>query len=277
MLSCLGQSLALDKTEHVHFVVGMTIELKPPSGTDSITNIQWRHKEDIAAEWSNGDAAPEVYRNFKDRTDLNTVSGVLTIRDMTEAEAGVYSVEINNSRLDVKYEVKSVEKLTKKPDVWFKPGLDENLLDAVCLGNVDKAGPVTFWWNTVEDRSFVQLGQKIVLMKNDTTQRWETISCKMVNVGGEKESEPKPNPFFPEASNSALGAIAIVPIVIIAGLIGVVIWKKDEIMKHFGRGGSAPVTPGGGENGSRNPEKGSGEETTELTSNTPNSTENGNP
>uniref|UniRef100_A0A8C6SES8 Ig-like domain-containing protein n=1 Tax=Neogobius melanostomus TaxID=47308 RepID=A0A8C6SES8_9GOBI len=184
ILICVGRNVDGAEPKPVYFVVGKNVTLRPPSGSQTIdTGVIWRHYEDFAAEWSKGDLAVEYYRDFKGRTVLDTNTGVMVIRDMTERLAGVYSVEINNRRLeDDKYVLKSVKE--PSPEIELE-----------CEWNVtEKAGPVEYWWKT--DQSWVKRDKTIVVTNNETTQRVETFSCKISNIAGEAESKPWPNPFY---------------------------------------------------------------------------------
>lgn len=254
LFACVGYSVAA-AIEYIYFLEGKSVTLKPPSGSATpMTSVTWRHYEDLAAEWSQGDPTFESYRNFKGRTILNTANGYLEINNMTEQEAGTYSVEINNLRLEDRYVVTKVEK-PPVPNVWIKPaGEQADQREAVCQGNEGKAGPVTYWWDVAEDGSWVRLDERILVQNNETTRRKETFSCKIVSPVAEEQSQPEPNPFYPKATgNSALGALAIIPILILIG-VGVGIWKKDEIKKFFSaeatvdaargtNGGTSPVPP----------------------------------
>uniref|UniRef100_A0A8C6SEK4 Ig-like domain-containing protein n=1 Tax=Neogobius melanostomus TaxID=47308 RepID=A0A8C6SEK4_9GOBI len=178
ILICVGRNVDGAEPKPVYFVVGKNVTLRPPSGSQTIdTDVIWWHYEDFA-----------YYRDFKDRTVLDTDTGVMVIRNMLEQLAGVYSVEINNRRLeDDKYVLKSVKE-PPPPNVWPKPkttgGPSE--IELECEWNVtEKAGPVEYWWNT--DRSWVKRDKTIVVTNNETTQRVETFSCKISNMAGEAE------------------------------------------------------------------------------------------
>lgn len=234
LFACFGYNVAAAKTENIYFLGGTSVTLRPPSGSASpITSVTWRHNEDLAAEWSQGEPTFEPYRNFKNRTNLNTANGYLEISKMTDDEAGTYSVEINNLRLEDRYVVERVEK-PPVPNVWIKPTVDQaaDRKEAVCQGDVTKAGPVTYWWDVAEDGSWVRLDERIFVQDNETTRLKKTFSCKIVSPVAEEQSKPEPNPFYPEPKGNlgALGALAIIPILILAGLG---IWKRDDIKKKF--------------------------------------------
>ncbi|XP_072293395.1 uncharacterized protein [Eucyclogobius newberryi] len=178
-----------------YFVVGKVIELRPPPGTTNITGILWKHNDNLAAEWAENDPDVEYYGSFNGRAVLTPTTGLLVIKPATEADGGVYTVQINNRVLDDKYEFASVQEVPT-PRVWVKPGEAEEERTLSCEGDVSKAGPVTFWWDITEDRSWVMLDRRITLKKNETTERMEWVSCKMANPAGEKESERHENPFF---------------------------------------------------------------------------------
>lgn len=221
---CCGCNLVRAENKDAFFALGKTLVMAPDTSSITITGIEWRHGNDIAAEWSQG-GTPEYYRNFKDRTTLDSTTGVLTISDMTQAEAGTYSVEINSKLLGVTYTARAVDEI-KKVEVWVKPKGDDRELD--CNSDVTNAGPVTYFWNN--GSSWFQAGQKLDIKTNETIQGIKTFSCKISNPVGEKESEPVANPFYKEPSNPALGALAIIPILGVV-VVAVVAWQKGWFEK----------------------------------------------
>lgn len=244
---CFGRNFAQVQPKYVYFLIGKDLELRPPSGISKhITGVQWRHNDNIVAEWAEGDAKVDTYGDFTGRADLDTATGILLIRNMTIAEAGDYTIEINNNRLDVKYVVKSIKEVPE-PNVWVKPKNEVgNLRECVCDGNVEGAEPVTYWWNTGPDRSWVESGKKIVINNTETTRLIETYSCKIKNPVSEKESKPEKNPFYHKAANnSALGALALIPILIIVLGGGLGYWKRAVIMKKCNCAGGEGATRNG--------------------------------
>lgn len=226
VLLCFGLNFVRAKTEDAYFVLGKTLVLGPP-GTYTIDGVEWRHNDDIAAEWSKGGSV-EYYRNFKGRTVLDTETGVLTISSMTKDELGVYTLEINSKRLDVQYTAKAIEEI-KHVDLWVRPKGD--LRELSCNGNVTKAGPVTYWWDIFGNGTWFQWEQKLDIENNETTQRVKTFSCKIRNPVGEMKSEPRVNPFYKDPNTSGLGALAVIPIVILVAVGLVIAYKKGFLKK----------------------------------------------
>lgn len=224
---CFG----LTSAQIQYISLGGKLELRPPPGSATdITGVQWRHGDNIAAEWQKGDTAVDTYNNFKTRAALNTTTGYLTVSDMTREEAGEYSLVLNNNHLPQKYKVEVI-KAVPVPNVWVQPTKDRYELS--CEGDVKGAGPVTYFWNLGKDRSWVEMAMKVEVKKNETTHM-ESFSCKIKNPVSEKESKPEANPFYPKSEGSSgLEALAIIPIVALIVLIGVGYWKKDPIKKRL--------------------------------------------
>lgn len=236
-LLCFGHNFAWAATEEAYFGLGKSLELKPP-GTYTISSVEWRHNDDIAAEWTGPGAAEEYYRNFKGRAVLDKGTGVLKLSNMTEAEAGEYSVEINGKRLDVQFLVKSVGEI-QKVDLWVKPKDGQRELD--CSTNLTNVGPVTYSWDTFGNGSWFESGRKLVLQNNETTQAVKTFSCKIRNPVGEKESEQVDNPFYKEPpNNAAYAALVLIPI---AGGAAFFAYKKRKYLLEKIGLGPKEVTP----------------------------------
>uniref|UniRef100_A0A3B3ZXJ1 Ig-like domain-containing protein n=1 Tax=Periophthalmus magnuspinnatus TaxID=409849 RepID=A0A3B3ZXJ1_9GOBI len=189
IVSCFGLHFALAQGGKKYFKVGNDIELRPP-GTDKITQVLWKHNENLVAEWSK-DSEVDYYSTFKGRTHLDTNTGVLVISSTTENDGGTYKVEINDRLLDVEYEVALIQEVPK-PTVWVKPGVTDEERTLDCGGEVSKAAPVEYFWDIGPNENepwvmFVE--RKITWKNNETTQMIQKLSCKMKNPLGEKSSD----------------------------------------------------------------------------------------
>lgn len=233
-LLCFGQSLVWATTENVYFVVNKTLELRPPPNM-TINIIVWRDSKGLVAEWRKGDATVAIYQDYKDRATMNTATGYLEIKNMTQKDAVQFTVEINDVLLDNKYVATAIEEVPK-PSVWARP--DGDNLKLTCDGDVDKAGPVTYRWNLKEDAEWVELKKIVTIQKNETTQKLKTFSCKMKNLVGEKESDPDDNPWFkpPEQETGNAGAIAalVLFLLLVVGCAIAAFIKRDAIKAKCG-------------------------------------------
>uniref|UniRef100_A0A3B4TN21 Ig-like domain-containing protein n=1 Tax=Seriola dumerili TaxID=41447 RepID=A0A3B4TN21_SERDU len=162
--------------------VGGTLSLSPPF-SEVITSILWKHDGNLVVEWVRNEM--DYYGKFVGVATLNTTTGRLEIKNMSEDYAGLYTVEINNQVQSQSYNV-SVIKEVPRPDVAFKPlacspALDNCIL--TCGGDTSEAGPVTYSWRE-GDGGWIQ-GEKDKSIKNDDeTKRVKTFSCQMKNPLG---------------------------------------------------------------------------------------------
>ena len=61
-----------------------------------ISSIIWKHNKDKAAEWFEGDDAPNYYIKFKSVATLDTQTWTLNISNLQTHFSGKYSAEVNN-------------------------------------------------------------------------------------------------------------------------------------------------------------------------------------
>ncbi|XP_038588741.1 uncharacterized protein LOC119913396 [Micropterus salmoides] len=190
LATLLVSVLAEDK----YIAVGGNLELRPQPSA-AITNILWKHNNNLLAEWVEGAIHLTYYSTFKDRTTLNTTTGRLEIKNMGEADAGLYLVEINSHAQSPSYDVKVIKEVPK-PEVVLRPvscNGDSEACTLSCDGDTGGAEPVTYSWKEGAG-DWKESGQDMKINKTQTDV--ETFSCKIKNPVSEKESEPKNNLFF---------------------------------------------------------------------------------
>uniref|UniRef100_A0A669E427 Ig-like domain-containing protein n=1 Tax=Oreochromis niloticus TaxID=8128 RepID=A0A669E427_ORENI len=186
------------QTVEKYFRVGDTLQLSPHSVSGAITSIVWKYDKMLLAEWVKGSIDLTYYSKFKGRTTLNTDTGVLEIRDMTAAETGLYSVEINTQVQSQVYKIVEIEDVPQpEVKVTLLCNSTSESCKLVCEGDVNKAGPLEYFWKK-DDGEWEQSGQKMEVLNNEETQRVKTFSCRMKNLVSESDSEPIDNPLYQE-------------------------------------------------------------------------------
>uniref|UniRef100_A0A669DPZ7 Ig-like domain-containing protein n=1 Tax=Oreochromis niloticus TaxID=8128 RepID=A0A669DPZ7_ORENI len=181
-----------------YFEDGDTLQLSPQPVSEKITSIVWYCDEYLLAEWVKDLIELRDHISFKGRTNLNTDTGVLEIRDMTAADSGVYSVEINNQVQSQVYKIVEIEDVPQpEVKVTLLCNSTSESCKLVCEGDVNKAGPLEYFWKK-DDGEWEQSGQKMEVLNNEETQRVKTFSCRMKNLVSESDSEPIDNPLYQE-------------------------------------------------------------------------------
>ncbi|XP_038587735.1 lymphocyte function-associated antigen 3-like [Micropterus salmoides] len=223
--------------EDKYFAVGGNLELRPQPSA-AITNILWKHNNNLLAEWVQGAINLTYYSTFKGRTTLDTTTGRLEIKKMVEADAGQYVVEINSHVQSPSYNVKVIKEVPK-PEVVLRPvscNGDSEECTLSCDGDTAGAEPVTYSWK--EGAGDWKESEKDMKITRSSKNQVETFSCKMKNPVSEKESDPLGNPFYSAAAeSSSAGTIAIsvifALIIIIAIAVVFVLIKKGVIPKFW--------------------------------------------
>lgn len=60
-----------------------------------ITSVIWKHDQDKAAEWFEGDEEPTYFGIFKSTAALDIKTGALTISNLEPDFSGKYSAQVN--------------------------------------------------------------------------------------------------------------------------------------------------------------------------------------
>ncbi|XP_042288465.1 T-cell surface antigen CD2-like [Thunnus maccoyii] len=227
--------------EDAFFGEGGELRLRP-SFSKEITSIQWKHNNDLVAEWVKDIVVLQDYGDFKNRTTLNIITGDLEIRNMSRDDNGVYSVEINNNVQPERYNAKLIGRVPK-PAVLVGPLTctdKSQQCTLTCDGYITGAEPVTFSWKNGKEEW--KDGKKVRDITNDeTTQRVEMFSCRMKNPISEEKSKPKDNPFYridpvwnpvPAVVGGVVGGLVLIALVVLGVRKREVIGKRIEAWRN---------------------------------------------
>ncbi|GLD73781.1 uncharacterized protein AKAME5_002510600 [Lates japonicus] len=216
----------------VYFVVGGTLVLRPYVSAH-VTSILWKHEDNLVAKWINAELA--YYCTFKSRTTLDP-TGCLVIKNMSRADNGLYTVEINNHVQGRGYKAIEIDEV---PQPVVSPlgcycAVEKCML--ACYGNTTKAEPVTYSWRT-GDGAWMEWKQELNIGSNEAMQSVKTFICRIKNPVSEKESEPYINPLLQRLTDSGLGVKVLGPVMrslAILALLGTVtyfLWQKQGIVR----------------------------------------------
>nr|XP_020515623.1 uncharacterized protein LOC110004421 isoform X4 [Labrus bergylta] len=222
--------------ETVYGAEGDDIVLTPPlqSPSPSITSIQWKHGEDMVAEWY------EVYgtetyclTKFKGRCKLNRLTGALTITGLTKTDSGSCKPEINNKYLDSTHLI--VISRVPKPSVSESCNTEMTACNLTCEGNTIESEPVDCKW--LLDEAVGPSGKVLTITKEMKEQSYR---CVFVNPVGNKTSDIMTNPLL-KAENVHLvrirWLIAAAGVLLFFSVLGVaayLIYKRRTARGSYG-------------------------------------------
>ncbi|KAK9541283.1 hypothetical protein VZT92_001340 [Zoarces viviparus] len=225
-------SLAVTEDKFVKEGDTLTLDVSPPY-PEPIKNILWKFNGDLLAEWIKDLVDVEFYRSFKARSTLDTKNGRLVVDRMSQADRGVYSVEINSNLQSVSYTVKVI-KSVPQPEAVLKPLIcthESKECSVSCDGDTTGAEPITYSWKTgAKDWKPLEKSIGINEIKNAYDKNF---TCRMTNPVSEKVSGTISNPFYqrdqPEPG-SALGIVlgVIFSILALVVVVGVWMWKVEK-------------------------------------------------
>ncbi|KAJ8003846.1 hypothetical protein DPEC_G00152640 [Dallia pectoralis] len=152
-----------------------------------ITGIVWKQVKDKeltnkVVDWDES-LGLAVYGTFKGRATLDRVTGVLSIKDVSEKDNGEYLMEIN-SKIVKKYTL-SVINVVPNPQITYSCNPDKTTCTLTCEGNTTDAEPVTYNWIKGE----VALETSAKQLTVTKTEGSETnYKCNLTNPVSEKFS-----------------------------------------------------------------------------------------
>ncbi|XP_065808258.1 papilin isoform X15 [Labrus bergylta] len=223
--------------ETVYGAEGGDIVLMPPlqSPSPPITSIQWKHGEDIVAEWY------EVYgtetyclTKFKGRCKLNLLTGALTITGLTKTDSGICKPEINNKYLDSTHLI--VISRVPKPSVSKSCNTEMTACNLTCEGNTIESESVDCKW--LLDDAEGPSGKVLTITKEMKEQSYR---CVFVNPVGNKTSDIMTNPLLKENVNLVSWLTAAAAAVGVLGLIGLTAYLINKCRTARGSYGFVPT------------------------------------
>ncbi|XP_035848362.1 uncharacterized protein LOC116056412 [Sander lucioperca] len=225
LLAALNSALARDKVTPKYFTDGGELTLGVRTPPETFNNILWKLHGNLVAEWVK-DKVLAYYRTFISRTALDLTTGRLVIKDVTEADMGVYSVEVNNKV--ERYNAVWI-KVLPQPEIWIRPLTCSHHSDSCtlsCKAATTDAGPVTYSWKK-GDGEWEESGKDLNITKNGTLDV-ETFTCRIQNPVSDRDSKPENNPLLekePGDSGVWVFVTAIIVVLAAAALFTLFVWS----------------------------------------------------
>uniref|UniRef100_A0A8C9Z4I3 Ig-like domain-containing protein n=1 Tax=Sander lucioperca TaxID=283035 RepID=A0A8C9Z4I3_SANLU len=192
LLAALNSALAQNTPKYFTDGGELTLDLRPRP-PEPLGDVLWKINVPLT-----------YYRNFKGRTTLDITTGRLVINNMTKADMGVYSAEVNRKVQNERYNAVLIQEVPQ-PEVEPRPLTCSPASDSCTLSCeaaiTEPAGPVTYSWKE-GDGEWKGSGKDLNITKNGTLDV-ETFTCRIQNPVSERDSEPKRNPLLGEGPGSS--------------------------------------------------------------------------
>uniref|UniRef100_A0A8D0D5X5 Ig-like domain-containing protein n=1 Tax=Sander lucioperca TaxID=283035 RepID=A0A8D0D5X5_SANLU len=194
LLAALNSALAQDTPKYFTDGGELTLDLRPRP-PEPLGDVLWKIDGNLLAEWVKDIVPVTYYRNFIGRTTLDITTGRLVIKDMTEAEKGVYSAEVNRKVQNEHYNAVLIQEVPQ-PEVEPRPLTCSPASDSCTLSCeaaiTEPAGPVTYSWKE-GDGEWKESGKDLNITKSGTLDV-ETFTCRIQNPVSDRDSKPQKKP-----------------------------------------------------------------------------------
>lgn len=171
------------------------------------------------AEWVESAVQLTYYKLFEGRTTLNIDDGRLEINKSSPADAGIFTLEVNDN-VPLRFKAQLIDELLKL-EVWVRPlacNHEAISCSLSCDGDTSRAGPVTYSWK-LGDKDWVKLGKNVTIKNNETMHGIVDFSCRATNPVSERASNSIPNPFYEEDTSGTSNQLPVDTIIISCGAI----------------------------------------------------------
>ncbi|XP_041637820.1 lymphocyte function-associated antigen 3-like [Cheilinus undulatus] len=200
----------------VYMAIGGDAVLRPPPMDLPIKNIEWKHNEDIAADWHGNEF--ECFGQFKGRCEVNSDTGALTIKGLNLNDSGIYTPEING-RVPYKIELSVITRIAK-PSVKSSCNNEKTYCLLICEGNDANAKPVVYRW-FVDGKHGSSYKERNIT--KDT--KGDSFRCLMMNPVSNETSESVTNPLTEQELSWPDTILVPVVIVLVVILFAAFIYK----------------------------------------------------
>ncbi|XP_061571424.1 CD48 antigen-like [Cololabis saira] len=176
-------SAQTEKTVYGEEGTDVTLEPEAGSVTAPITNIGWKDDGNYAMSWEGQEI--DLYRHFKERGDLNTSTGAMTIRKLIRNDSGLYMPEINDKKgSPIRLIVISA---VPEPSVLKRCNEETDTCELICDGNTTGAAPVSYTWRS-DDQVVPGSSNKNYVIKEDSSGV-KSFTCELSNPVSKKISQ----------------------------------------------------------------------------------------
>ncbi|XP_041637812.1 uncharacterized protein LOC121506196 [Cheilinus undulatus] len=214
-------SVSPNDAEIVYKATGEDVVLSLPLVESPIQRVQWKHNGDIAAEMYGKEV--QCLLQFKGRCEVNTDSGVLTVKELYLNDSGIYTPEING-RVFSKAQLSVISRVAK-PSVKTSCNTEMAYCRLTCEGNTTNAKPVIREW-FLDGRDGPS--QDDLIITEDTKEN--SFRCMMMNPVSNETSESVTNPFIKQTVPvyGAAGEDVILRPPLVTETIQSIEWKHNE-------------------------------------------------
>ncbi|XP_068612684.1 carcinoembryonic antigen-related cell adhesion molecule 2-like [Brachionichthys hirsutus] len=179
----------------VYRKLGDDVTLEPPSPVHGdIRSILWKHGPDLAVQWDKGWPDVDRYRQFKERSSLDTSAGTLTVTGLTLEDRGLYVPAINGLEDDPIHLV--IISPVSAPTLSKSCDGETTGCVLTCDGATEDAGPITYRWSF--GGKVLQLSAKRENISREEYSSVGEFSCELENPVSREGSQLIPNPFILE-------------------------------------------------------------------------------
>ncbi|XP_073699087.1 uncharacterized protein [Garra rufa] len=234
----IAQGAVSGQVEKVFGRLGGTVSFGPTKLNPPVTSIIWKQKNinnivTKAIEWDDdGIAIPN--ERFKGITDLNKVTGNITIRDLNFKHDGLYTIDINSKEQEQKFNLE-VKAEVLKPEIKTEEiKVNPNAVYLICEYN-----ETIIWKNsageTLKGSPHSPKGEFIAVEKKGKPENYYT--CTLENAVSRKTSDPVYERDLFKDSQPWWIIFIIVPILMV--LTGpIVLYKvsdsfRERVKKHY--------------------------------------------
>ncbi|XP_041637366.1 carcinoembryonic antigen-related cell adhesion molecule 5-like [Cheilinus undulatus] len=179
--------MASEASDPIYKAIGGDAVLRPSPMDLPIKSIEWKHNEDIAADWHGNKS--KCFGQFKGRCEVDTDTGALTIKGLKLNDSGIYTPEINY-KVPFKIELSVISRVAKSS---VKTSCNTEMTSCLltCEGNTTNADPVVYKWflDGKHGSSYKEWN-----ITKDT--KGDRFSCLMMNPVSNETSESIINPFI---------------------------------------------------------------------------------
>ncbi|KAI1885153.1 hypothetical protein AGOR_G00217260 [Albula goreensis] len=211
--------------EVVYGLAGGEITLSPDA--TFIQRILWKYHDNKLAEWETGDLKPEIYQAYNNFTILDTTSGILTFKPLSEDNQTIYSVEINGKATSKQYKLHLLDALTK-PAVTCE-NINSSTVTLRCAG--DQSPLTQYSWVGPEIQN--KPGSELQLSDEDIQSSDAVYTCVVQNPVSNRSEDFDAKTCLPAQGNSGI-IVGVISFLIIA-LIAVVPCFIPPVRKRLQR------------------------------------------